>query len=955
MKTPVYRFDSNKQEFDAGRAELLGEGGEGKVYRLSYNLLGYDSPAVKIYARPTADRARKLRVMRENPPVDPTAKKGHISIAWPIDLVRDSSGLIVGYAMPRVASRWNLFDFYNPATRQEKNLTTSGVDYRFLHGIGRNLAGALNAIHDRGYVVGDLKAENVRVNDKGFVTLIDTDSFQITDPSNGRNYRCPVGTGGYMPPELIGKALSEEDRRPEQDLFGLAVLEFQLLMEGVHPFMGVGRPDAEQLNDRIKAGLFPYGGQSSVVLPPAWAPPFSILHPEVALLFRQCFQDGLLVAGRRPTAATWRNVLDEAISSLIRCGRNPGHIYGRHLRACPWCDRQAKLTSAARGPTRIASAQVALPTLRLTQTRLQQPATTAPPPSLPPTAAAAPPSSATPSPMITPDPPQFAAVSHPAADRWRRSVLWVVLLVLLGILSSFVYVAFHREWFSPEQVGTAPAPALSASARTALESDDVADLKSLLRGNFRQLLSAFGPAPDMKRIENDPGGNAVYTRPSDQLILLGTPRAIHYLYRDDHFFGIAIYIPDGPTTRLIAALTQSLGPPAVTEISRTIWKHRDSPDADTTLVVLYPGSRSEADLLLAISPEALKHSATGSSSRPVADARPLLPTWTPTAVPEFDSRLAPSDTTSSPTADTARGLPTSAVPFERDHLWGYMTPTGQVLIAPKYQEVGEYSDGLAPVKENGKWGFIDTSDRMRIAAQFDSALRFSDGLAAVEQHGSWGFVGADGSVAIGMQFSGVTAFHYGRAAACRAGKWGLIDRSGRFVLEPIYDAIRSFSEGFAACRRSKLWGLLRQSGQVAVPLQFDGLGDVHEGVLWMRTGSKVGYLGQDGGTIIAPQFSDAGDFSGGLAPAAAAGAWGFINRTGVFVIVPRFRSASAFSEGLAIVREDGKVGFLLPTGSFAVAPRFDMATPFRNGLSRVLVSGKWSTVDTSGKTVTATP
>ena len=63
----------------------------------------------------------------------------------------------------------------------------------------------------------------------------------------GSYYRCPVGKPEFTPPELQGRLFAHLDRAPEHDLFGLAVLIFQLLMEGTHPFAGVflghgGRP-----------------------------------------------------------------------------------------------------------------------------------------------------------------------------------------------------------------------------------------------------------------------------------------------------------------------------------------------------------------------------------------------------------------------------------------------------------------------------------------------------------------------------------------------------------------------------------------------------------------------------------------------------------------------------------------------------------------------------------------
>ena len=60
----------------------------------------------------------------------------------------------------------------------------------------------------------------------------------------------------------------------QQDLFALAVIIFQLLDNGVHPFAGSaarGSTQATDLQARIQEGLYPYGITPSVALNPSTA------------------------------------------------------------------------------------------------------------------------------------------------------------------------------------------------------------------------------------------------------------------------------------------------------------------------------------------------------------------------------------------------------------------------------------------------------------------------------------------------------------------------------------------------------------------------------------------------------------------------------------------------------------------------------------------------------------
>src|SRR5712691_4689158 len=112
-----------------------------------------------------------------------------------------------------------------------------------------------------GRVEANFRSRNIRLScsvldastDTALVTLVDTDSFQVCEPHNGVVYRCPVGKPEFTPPELQGCPFAQVDRAPEHDLFGLAVLLFQLLMEGTHPFAGVyqGHGDPPPYETRI--------------------------------------------------------------------------------------------------------------------------------------------------------------------------------------------------------------------------------------------------------------------------------------------------------------------------------------------------------------------------------------------------------------------------------------------------------------------------------------------------------------------------------------------------------------------------------------------------------------------------------------------------------------------------------------------------------------------------------
>lgn len=317
----------------------IARGGEGGIWTVQ----GKPDLVAKIYHpnQVTPQHEAKVAAMLAAPPTQP---KTHTAIAWPTDLLY-RQGQFVGFLMPKVQGYEPLINSYHPTLRQQ---SFPHFDWHYLHRIALNLVIAAEAIHVRGHVIGDVNESNILVNAKTLVTLVDTDSFQVKEQS-GKIYRCLVGKAEYTPPQLQGKTFKSLDRTIEDDHFGLAVLIFQLLMEGLHPFSGVltsqvvpsksiGRVDLYCLSQ----GWFPYQ-QNASATPPPNALSFNILHPDMQIAFVRSFVDGHRDAKQRPTAREWQHILQKAEQALVTCAHN--HFYSNHLKHCPWCGSQPTIAT----------------------------------------------------------------------------------------------------------------------------------------------------------------------------------------------------------------------------------------------------------------------------------------------------------------------------------------------------------------------------------------------------------------------------------------------------------------------------------------------------------------------------------------------------------------------------------------------------------------------------------
>jgi DNA-binding helix-hairpin-helix protein with protein kinase domain len=318
---------------------ILKSGGEGTVYQVP----GDNKRLIKRYHTRIDDKhIEKLETMLAYPPVDHMRSKGHASIAWPEDLVISlDEDRVIGFVMPRLQDGHPISVLYY--LDQRRRLFPE-FTYGSLCRIARNLSSAVWAIHEAGYVIGDVKDANMLVTDKALVTLVDTDSFQITHPETKEVYQCPVTTMGFTAPELLGNHRVRREISPAQDLFGIGILLFQLLMEGPPPYACAfpNEADPPDYNECLRRGYFPYGSQA-IHLPPPGAPPFAMLPPAVQDLFIRCFVNGHTDPVQRPDAGTWHRILKRSESTLTRCEASARHVYFGHFDRCPWCERTQRL------------------------------------------------------------------------------------------------------------------------------------------------------------------------------------------------------------------------------------------------------------------------------------------------------------------------------------------------------------------------------------------------------------------------------------------------------------------------------------------------------------------------------------------------------------------------------------------------------------------------------------
>jgi DNA-binding helix-hairpin-helix protein with protein kinase domain/Flp pilus assembly protein TadD len=324
----------NSQLYDSqGRLVVLDRelrrGGEGVVYEVK----GQGDRVAKLYHQAIhPEKAAKLSAM-----VALRTERLLKLTAWPVEtLHKERGGTVKGFLMPKVLNHKEIHVLYGVKSRLHEY---PQARWPFLIQTAANVARAFSVIHEHGQVIGDVNHGGIFVSNEATVVLVDCDSFQVV--SQGRQFLCEVGVDTHTPPELQGKSFREILRSPNHDAFGLAVIIFQLLFMGRHPFSGryLGAGDIP-LDRAIRERRFAYGlsARANQMLQPPGTLSLDAASSPVANLFERAF-----VQSNRPTACEWVTALSQLGQNLRLCVHNDGHSYLKALKACPWCEAESQL------------------------------------------------------------------------------------------------------------------------------------------------------------------------------------------------------------------------------------------------------------------------------------------------------------------------------------------------------------------------------------------------------------------------------------------------------------------------------------------------------------------------------------------------------------------------------------------------------------------------------------
>lgn len=185
--------------------------------------------------------------------------------------------------------------------------------------------------------------------------------------------------------------------------------------------------------------------------------------------------------------------------------------------------------------------------------------------------------------------------------------------------------------------------------------------------------------------------------------------------------------------------------------------------------------------------------------------------------------------------------------------YGFIDQTGKMVIPCIYDDVWNFSEGLAMVTLDDKCGYIDQTGKEIVPCIYDNAGDFSEGLAFVELDEKYGFIDQTGKVVIPCIYDDAEYFREGLAKVQLNGRYGYIDQTGKEIVPCIYDCAEDFSEGSAKVGIAKDWrvqcGIIDKTGKEIVPLIYDDVWFADDGLIWVELRNISYYIDEDGNMV----------------------------------------------------------------------------------------------------------
>ncbi len=220
--------------------QIIAKGGEAEIYDLHNGMVAKifkpsSHPDYTNLPHEQASAAKRIKAHQQKLLKFPQQLPSNC--LTPQEIIKDSSGQIVGYTMPFIENALPLLKYSDRQFRIQSGISNQEVFALFLQ-----LRQLLLQIHQAGIIIGDFNDLNILIKE-GDIYLIDTDSWQFAE------FPCNMFTKRFVDPILCDRSsdclILTNSYNHLSDWYSFTVMLFQCLLF-VDPYGGIHKPSDPQ-------------------------------------------------------------------------------------------------------------------------------------------------------------------------------------------------------------------------------------------------------------------------------------------------------------------------------------------------------------------------------------------------------------------------------------------------------------------------------------------------------------------------------------------------------------------------------------------------------------------------------------------------------------------------------------------------------------------------------------
>ncbi len=193
------------------------------------------------------------------------------------------------------------------------------------------------------------------------------------------------------------------------------------------------------------------------------------------------------------------------------------------------------------------------------------------------------------------------------------------------------------------------------------------------------------------------------------------------------------------------------------------------------------------------------------------------------------------------------------IPAENNDLFGFIDTTGKFIIAPIYDEVSDFKEGLAVVHKGDSVFFINKENKNTLQKYFTEAQSFLNGIAPVKINNQWYFINRLGELK-STPFQEINEINENFYIVKKDGLYGAVNTFGEMSIEPRYELLGDFKNNTAYYQLEGKYGFINLSGYLHKP-EFEWISEFNENEIAIyKLNNKYGLIKNNGEKLTPPDF-----------------------------------------------------------------------------------------------------